>query len=128
MVRMDQTLYRPPLRQIVALAAIAAIALTYGFGMRYAVIQNSVIGIGCETASTLLCTGRHATIVLFQQQLFGAVALATALLNLCRPRIVLVAIALIAGGAGIVLYNTVLSALAVAALILSLARPAPARG
>jgi len=51
-----------------------------------------------------------------------------ALLNLCRPWIVLVAIALIAGGAGIVLYNAVLSSFAVAALILSLARPAPARG
>ena len=125
MVRMDQTLYRPTLRQTVTLAAIAAIALTYGFVMRYAVIQNSTIGIGCETASTFLCTGRHATIVLFQQQLFGAVALAAALFNLCRPKIVLVAIALIAGGAGIVLYNTALSALAAAMLILSLARPVP---
>jgi hypothetical protein len=112
----------------VALAAIAAVALAYGFVMRYAVIQNSVIGIGCETASNWLCTSRHAAIVLFQQQLFGAVALAAALLNFCRPRPVLIAVALIAGGAGIVLYNTALSALAVAALILSLARPAPAPG
>jgi hypothetical protein len=128
MVRMDRTLYRPTFRQTAALAAIAAIALTYGFVMRYAVIQNSAIGIGCETASTLLCTSRHTTIVLFQQQVFGAVALAAALFNLCRPRIVLVAVALIAGGAGIVLYNTMLSAFAAAALILSLARPAPAQG
>ena len=128
MARMDHTLYRPTLRQAIGLAAITAIALTYGFVMRYAVIQNSVIRIGCETASTLLCTGRHATIVLFQQQLFGAVALGAALLNLCRPRFVLVAIALIAGGSGIVLYNTLLAALAIGALIVSLARPAPARG
>jgi len=128
MVRMDRSLYRPTLRQIAALVVIAAIALTYGFVMRYAVIQNSAIGIGCETASTLLCTSRYATIVLFQLQMFGAVALAAALFNLCRPRIVLVAVALISGGAGIVLYNTVLSAFAVAALILSLARPAPAPG
>jgi hypothetical protein len=125
---MDRTLFRPTRRQVAALVVIAAIALTYGFVMRYAVIQNSAIGIGCETASTLLCTGRYATIILFQLQVFGAVALAAALLNLCRPRIGLVALALIAGGAGIVLYNAVLSAFAVAALILSLARPAPARG
>lgn len=125
---MDRTLYRPTRPQVAALSVIAAIALTYGFVMRYAVIQNSAIGIGCETASTLLCTGRYATIVLFQQQVFGAVALAAALVNLCRPRMALIAIALIAGGAGIVLYNAVLSSFAVAALILSLARPAPARG
>jgi hypothetical protein len=125
---MDPRLYRPTILQAVALAAVAAIALTYGFVMRYVVIQNSMIGIGCESASNWLCTSRHATIVLFQQQLFGAVALAAALLNFFRPRVALIAIALIAGGAGIVLYNTALSALAVAALILSLARPAPARG
>ena len=128
MVRMDRTLFRPTRRQVAVLVVIAAIALTYGFVMRYAVIQNSAIGIGCETGSTLLCTSRYATIVLFQLQVFGAVALAVALLNLCRPWIVLVAIALIAGGAGIVLYNAVLSSFAVAALILSLARPASARG
>src|SRR5262245_46922303 len=120
MVPMDHALYRPTLRQTIGLAAIATLALTYGFVMRYAVIQNSVIGIGCETASTLLCAGRYATIVLFQQQLFGAVALAAALFNLCRPRFVLAAIALIAAGAGIVLYNALLAALAIAILILSL--------
>ena len=58
----------------------------------------------------------------------GIAALAAALFNLCRPSLAPFAIALIAGGAGIVLYNTLLSALAVAALILSLARPAPAQG
>jgi len=56
----------------------------------------------------------------------GFVALAAALLNLVRPSIVLVAVALAAGGFGIVLHNPELSALAAAFLILSLARPAPA--
>jgi hypothetical protein len=51
--------------------------------------------------------------------------LAAALLNLLRPSVVLWAIALAAGGAGIVLYNAALSSLAVALLILSLARPVP---
>ena len=79
---MDRSLYRPTLRQAIGLAVIAAIALTYGFVMRYVVIQNSVIGIGCETASSWLCTGRHATIVLFQQHVFGIAALAAALFGL----------------------------------------------
>jgi hypothetical protein len=62
---------------------------------------------------------------LFTPQVFGIVALGAALLNLARPSVVLWAVALLAGGAGIVLYNVALSALAVALLILSLARPVP---
>ena len=57
---------------------------------------------------------------------FGAVALAAALLNLIRPSLVLIGLALAAAGFGIVLHNADLSALAAGVLILSLARPAPA--
>ena len=53
-------------------------------------------------------------------------ALGAAVLNLLRPSIVLCAVAARRRGFGIVLYNAALSALAVALLILSLARPAPA--
>src|SRR5262245_37157846 len=111
---MDRPLYRPTPRQAIALAAIAALALSYGFVMRYAVIQNSVIGIGCEASTTWLCSLRRATIVLFQPQVFGLAGLAAALCNLLRPSFIAAAIALLAGGAGIVLYNTSLSAFAVA--------------
>ena len=71
---------------------------------------------------------RHvsAAIVLYQHQVFGGVALAAALLNLVRPSIVLVAVALAAAAFGMVLHNADLSALAAGVLILSLARPAPA--
>jgi hypothetical protein len=55
------------------------------------------------------------------------VALAVALLNLVRPSIVLVTVALAAAAFGIVLHNADLSALAAGVLILSLARPAPTR-
>lgn len=121
-------LYRPTPRQAIGLAAIAAIALTYGFVMRYALVQNSTIGIACETATTWLCLSRRVSIALFQPQVFGIVAAAAALLNLLRPTFILIALALLAGGAGIVLYNTALSGLAVGLLILSLARSAPAAG
>jgi hypothetical protein len=121
-------LYRPTLRQAIGLAAIAAIALIYGFVMRYAVVQNSTIGIACETATTWLCLSRRVSIGLFQLQVFGILAAAAALLHLLRPTFIFIALALLAGGAGIVLYNTPLSALAVGLLILSLARPAPAAG
>ena len=55
----------------------------------------------------------------------GGEDLAAALLNLLRPSAVLCAVALVAAGHGLVIYNTTLSALAVALLVLSLARPAP---
>ena len=125
---MDRPLYRPTFRQAIGLAAVALIALSYGFVMRYWVIENAAIGTGCETSTTLLCASRRTAIALFQSQVFGIVALGVALLNLLRPSFIPIAIALLAAGAGVVLYNATLSAFAVALLIISLARPAPETG
>jgi hypothetical protein len=123
---MNRPLYRPTLRQAIGLVIIALIALIYGFVMRYRVIENSAIGVACETGgATWLCASRRTAIALFQPQVFGIVALGAALLNLLRPSFIPIAIALLMGGAGIVLYNAALSSFAVALLTLSLARPAP---
>lgn len=124
---MRRPLHRPTARQTACLIAVAVAALAYGFATRYWVVENSSIGIACETgnATTWLCASRRTAIALFIPQTFGLVALGAALLNLLRPAVALWAIALAAAGAGIVLYNVALSALAVALLILSLARPVP---
>ena len=53
-------------------------------------------------------------------------AVAIAVLNLMRPSIVLLTVGIIAAGLGIVLYNVVLSGLAIGLFILGFARPAPA--
>ena len=53
-------------------------------------------------------------------------SLVAALLNLMRPTILLVAVALAASAFGLVLHNANLAGLAAALLLLSLARPAPA--
>jgi hypothetical protein len=74
----------------------------------------------------VLCTTFRLTIVLFEHSVFGWVALVAAALNLLRPSLVLVSLALAAAGFGLVLHNAGLAGLAVALLILSLARPAPA--
>ena len=124
---MNRPLYRPTHRQAIGLTIVALIALTYGFGMRYWLVENSAVGIACESAATLLCVSRRTAIALFQPQVFGIVALGAALLNLLRPSFIPIAIALLAAGAGIVLYNAALASFAVALLILSLARPAPAK-
>src|ERR1700722_15814513 len=76
--------------------------------------------------ATWLCTTFRLVIVLFNHSAFGWIALSAALLNLVRPSLVLVSIALAAAGFGLVLHNADLSGLAVALLIVSLARPAPA--
>jgi len=111
---------------MIVLALLAAAALLYGFVLRYLVIEQPTIGIACgDSAATWLCATRRTTIALFTPQVFGYVALGAALLNLLRPSVVLWAVALLAAGAGIVLYNVALSALAIALLILSLARPVP---
>jgi|SRR5690242_14966501 hypothetical protein len=123
---MSRALHRPSFRQALCLVIIAAAALGYGFIMRYWVIEDSSIGVACGSGlATWLCASRHTAIALFTPEVFGSVALAAALLNLLRPSIAFWAIALAAGGAGIVLYNAALSSLAVALLILSLARPVP---
>jgi hypothetical protein len=123
---MNRQLYRPTLKQAACLALLALAALTYGFVMRYQVIEQSAVGIACEgNGSTWLCASRRTAIALFTPQVFGIVALAAAVLNLLRPSLAFWALVLLASGAGIVLYNTTLSALAVALLIVSLARPVP---
>ena len=123
----SRKLYRPTVRQAVGLAAVTAAALAFGFLMRYGAIENSAIGIACESGKTgWLCASRRTAIALFNPQVFGLIALGAALLHLLRPSFIPFAIALLAGGIGIVLYNTALSSLAAAILILSFARPVPA--
>jgi hypothetical protein len=123
---MPRPLYRPTLRQTACLAVLALAGLGYGFFMRYQVIEQSSVGIACETSGgNWLCASRRTVIALFTPQAFGILALGAAALNVLRPSIVLWGVALLAGCAGIVLYNTALSALALALLIVSLARPAP---
>ena len=65
-------------------------------------------------------------IAFYNHSVFGWVAVAAAVLHLIRPSIVLASVALAAAAFGLVLHNANLSGLAVALLLLSLARPAPA--
>ena len=123
---MSRPLYRPTPRQAACLIVLALAALAYGFFMRYRVIEQSAVSIACQGGgANWLCASRRTAIALFTPQAFGIVALSAALLNLLRPSVVFWGLALLSSGVGIVLYNTALSALAVALLILSLARPVP---
>jgi len=95
--------------------------------LRYMAIEYNTVALACQAGSrTWLCDTFRLTIVLFNHSVFGWVALGAALLNLLRPSIVLVTLALAAAAFGIVLHNADLAGLAAGLVILSLARPAPA--
>jgi hypothetical protein len=119
--------FLPTARQTNWLLIVAFLSVGQAMYMRYMAIENLNVELACQAGlKTWLCGAFYVAIALYSHYVFGAVALAAALLNLIRPSIVLVAIALAAGGFGIVLHNPELSALAAGVLILSLARRAPA--
>src|ERR1700684_4655384 len=126
---MPRLLFCPPARQVNWLTAIAFLSVGEALYLRHMALENSVTSLACRAGlDTWLCSSFRVAIVFYEHQIFGVVALAAALLNLIRPTLVLVAVALAASSFGLVLHNADISALAAAALILSLARPAPAQG
>jgi hypothetical protein len=119
-------LFLPTARQINWLLIIAFLSVGEAMYLRYHVMENSTMSLACQGGlDTWLCGTFRLTTVLYPYEVFGGIALAAALLNLLRPSIVLVAVALAAAAFGVVLHNADLSALAAGVLILSLARPAP---
>ena len=124
---MPRPLFRPTASQTNWLIAIGFLAIGGALYLRLMAIERATMALACQAGlSTWLCGTYRVTIPLFQHEVFGIVALAAALLNLIRPSLVLTAFALAAAGFGLALHNVDLAALAVAALILSLGRPAPA--
>jgi len=125
---MPRPLFLPTARQLNWLLVVAFLSLGEATYLRYLAIDYSPVSLACQAGlDTWLCGTFRLTIVLFNYEVFGGVALAAALLNLLRPSVVLVAVALAAAAFGVALHNADLSALAAGVLILSLARPAPAQ-
>jgi hypothetical protein len=126
MPAMQRPLFLPTARQTNWLVIIAFLALGEAMYLRYQVMENATMSLACQGGlDTWLCSTFRLTTILYPYQVFGGVALVVALLNLLRPSIVLVAVALAAAAFGVVMHNADLSALAAGVLILSLARPAP---
>jgi hypothetical protein len=117
----------PTARQTNWLLIVAFLAVGEALYIRYLAIEYAPVSLACQGGlQTWLCTTFRSVIVLYNHSVFGWVALVAAALNLLRPSIFLMTIAIAAAGFGLVLHNTDLSGLAAALLILSLARPAPA--
>jgi hypothetical protein len=123
----SRPLFRLTARQTNWLLAIGFLALGEAMYLRFMAIEKASVALECQAGlSTWLCSTYRVTIPLFKYEVFGAVALAVALLNLVRPSVVLIAVGLAAAAFGLVLHNVDLAGLAAGVLILSLARPAPA--
>jgi hypothetical protein len=120
--------FLPSDRQIHWLLIIGFLALGEALYLRYLAIEYANVSLACQSGlNTWLCTSFRLVIALYNNSVFGWLALAAALLNLLRPTLLLAALAIAAAAFGLVLHNADLSGLAVALLILSLARPAPAK-
>jgi hypothetical protein len=124
---MQSRLFLPTARQTNWLLLVGLLSLGEALYLRYLAIEYAQVSLACQGGlSTWLCTTFRLAIVLYNHSVFGWVALASALLNLVRPSIALILVALAATAFGMVLHNADLAGLAAALLILSLARPAPA--
>ncbi|MGZ8416357.1 MAG: hypothetical protein ACXWVQ_05120 [Methyloceanibacter sp.] len=117
-------LFLPSRRAASILAMLGVVALGTALYLRYAIIQNSAIGVACEAGeASFTCKLRLAVILMFVQDCFGWVAMIAAGVQLWRPNIVAFGTGAVFALLGLVLYNTRASALAIALLVLSLARP-----
>jgi hypothetical protein len=124
---MQPALFLPTARQINWLLPITLLALGEALYLRYLAIEYAPVSLACQAGlDTWLCATFRLTIILYNHSVFGWVALGAALLNLLRPSMLLVALALAATAFGLVLHNANLAGVAAALLLLSLARPAPA--
>jgi hypothetical protein len=113
--------------QVQWLMVVGFVTIGYALYVRYFVIEFSTVALACDAGlQTLPCKARALATVLFKNSVFDIVALVIAGLNFIRPSIVLLTGGLIAACLGIVLYNIVLSGLAIGLFILGFARPAPA--
>src|SRR5262245_31489048 len=125
---MRDALFVPTARQTNWLLIVGFLALGETLYLRYLAIEYAPVSLACQGGlTTWLCATIRLAITLYNYSVFGWVALAAALLNLVRPSIVLMSLSLAAAGFGLVLHNADLAGLAAALLILSLARPAPAK-
>jgi hypothetical protein len=124
---MKRVPFIPTPRQVQWLLIVGFVAVGYALYLRYLAIEYSPVALACDAGlQSWGCKARAVATYLFRNSVFGIAALAIAALNLVHPSIVLLSAGIVAGGAGIVLYNVGLSGLALALLILGLARPAPA--
>jgi hypothetical protein len=124
---MKKTPFRLTPYQVQFVLVVGFLTVGYALYLRYLAVEFSTVALACDAGlQSTLCKMRALATYLFKNSVFGIVAMIIAVLHVMRPSIVLLTAGLVAAGLGIVLYNIVLSGLAIGLLILGFARPAPA--
>ena len=124
---MKKTPFRLTPYQVQFLLVVGFVTVGYALYLRYLAVEFSTVALACDAGlQTMLCKSRALATYLFKNSVFGIVAVIVATLHVMRPSIVTLTVGLVAAGLGIVLYNIVLSGIAIGLLILGFARPAPA--
>ena len=120
---MTQRSFLPGPRASNIIIACGAAALGWAIYMRYALVEQSAVGLACAGIETGTCTTRALVITLFGYSAFGIAAIITSVIQFIRPSVPMFTIALMATAIGVVMYNNNLSALAAGLLLISFARP-----
>ena len=119
-------LFLPSARETNILLIVGFGALGYALYVRYMGVEQSAIGLACNAGlDTFMCLQRKVWAALFDRAIIGWAAVIIAAVNLLRPTLVVFALGLAIACIGVVLYNVMLSALAIGLLLLSFARRAP---
>lgn len=119
-------LFLPSARATNVLLVVGFGALGYALYVRYLGIEQSAIGLACNAGlDTWMCTQRRVLAALFDRAIIGWAAVIIAAVNLLRPTLVVFGLGLAIACVGVLLYNVMLSALAIGLLLLSFARRAP---
>jgi hypothetical protein len=109
---MQTRLFLPTARQTNWLLLVGMLALGEALYLRYLAIEYAQVSLACQGGlGTWLCADVQARHWLYNHSVFGWVALGVAALNLVRPSVVLVLIALPATAFGLVLHNADLAGL-----------------
>lgn len=121
------TLFRPGPRAWNWLIPLGMGAVGWALYMRYLVVEPALVRLACEAGlETAQCYSRAAVLALYTWNVFGALALVAALIQLWRPSLATFAVGLVFAGFALVLHNEIAGALAAMLLTLSFARPGPA--
>ncbi|MEX1109960.1 MAG: hypothetical protein WEC00_13700 [Dongiaceae bacterium] len=114
---------RRPIGRALAIVAVALAAGAFGAGaLRYNLIESPGAATLCEGGGPWWCPLRQWLVILFLKHAFGIVAVALAAIAVLRPRVIWIALAAVATGVALMIYNADFGALAAVLVILALLR------
>lgn len=120
-------LFMPSARQASVLVLLGCATLGCGLYLRLSVLGDLELAAACEAGQPhAVCVLRRIGLEFQELQLFAGAAIATAAYHFFRPSLSVFAAALVASLLGLAMGNASVSAFAVALLVMSFARPAPA--